>query len=216
MSTSSWRSACRAAAEQAARRAGPQRAPICRYAAAVDAVKIPPPSYACVVAADEDGGIGRGNGLPWPRLAGDIAFFKQITTETRDPARRNAVIMGRRTWDSIPAKYRPLPGRINVVVSRTAREVAGAELASGLDHAIELATDAKAEAIFVVGGGQLYALAVEDPRCAVIYYTRIAARFEHDTVFPALAPRFGLEAEDPPRTDAGFRYVIQRWRRRDI
>ena len=182
----------------------------------MDAVEIVPPSYACVVAAEADGGIGRDNGLPWPRLAGDVAFFKQVTTATRDPVRRNAVIMGRRTWDSIPAKYQPLPGRINIVVSRSAREVPGAELAGGLDHALELATGATAESIFVVGGGQLYALAVEDPRCAVIYYTRIAARFAHDTVFPPLEPRFALDAEDPSRTDAGVPYSIQRWRRRDM
>ena len=101
----------------------------------MDAVEIAPPSYACVFAADEAGGIGRDNDLPWPRLPGDLAFFARITTETRDPAKQNAVIMGRRTWDSIPPKYRPLPGRRNIVVSRTATSHVGAGAAHSLDHA---------------------------------------------------------------------------------
>jgi dihydrofolate reductase/thymidylate synthase len=182
----------------------------------VDAVVIAPPSYACVLAADQDRGIGRGNDLPWPRLAGDIAFFARITTETRDPAGRNAVIMGRRTWDSIPVKYRPLPDRINIVVSRAVRDVDGGQAVASLDLALDAAMAARAETIFLVGGGQLYKLAVEDPRCAVLYYTRIAARFAHDTEFPPFEDRFALEAEDPPRTDAGLGYSIQRWRRHMI
>jgi dihydrofolate reductase / thymidylate synthase len=188
----------------------------------VDAVVIEPPRYACVVAADEGRGIGRGNDLPWPRLPADGAFLRRITTTTRDPARRNAVIMGRRTWDSLPAKFRPLPGRFNIVVSRSATAVEppeAAAVAGSLDRAIEIATtgaDAGAgiESIFVLGGGQLYAVAVADPRCEAIYYTHVAARFDCDTVFPAFEDRFVLDAEDPPRTDNGITYWFQRWRRR--
>jgi dihydrofolate reductase/thymidylate synthase len=170
----------------------------------VDAVVIEPPRYACVVAADEGRGIGRGNDLPWPRLPADGAFLRRITTTTRDPARRNAVIMGRRTWDSLPAKFRPLPGRFNIVVSRSATAVEPPEADAG----------AGIESIFVLGGGQLYAVAVDDPRCEAIYYTHVAARFDCDTVFPAFEDRFVLDAEDPPRTDNGITYWFQRWRRR--
>jgi dihydrofolate reductase/thymidylate synthase len=183
----------------------------------VDAVVIEPPRYACVVAADEERGIGKGNDLPWPRLPADGAYLRRITTTTRDPARKNAVIMGRRTWDSLPAKFRPLPGRINIVVSRTigAVEPPDVAVAASLDRAIELATtDAGAESIFVLGGGQLYAVAVDDPRCEVIYYTHVAARFDSDTHFPAFTDRFVLDAEDPPRSDNGISYWFQRWRRR--
>lgn len=63
-------------------------------------------------------GIGHAGGLPW-RLRQDMAFFKKMTTNTVDSNKQNAVIMGRKCWDSIPVKFRPLSNRINVVLSRT-------------------------------------------------------------------------------------------------
>jgi dihydrofolate reductase len=183
----------------------------------MDAAVLAPPRYGLVVAADADRGIGQGNDLPWPRLPGDLAHFKRITAGTRDPARQNAVVMGRRTWDSLPPFYRPMPGRINIVVSRASTELPGAHaVAPSLAAAIDAAVAAGGESIYCVGGGQLFALAMDDPRCALVYYTRIEARFPHDTVFPAFEDRFVLDAEDPPRTDGGVRYTIQRWRRRDM
>ena len=181
----------------------------------MDAVVLAPPGFACVVAADEARGIGRANDLPWPRLAGDVAHFKRITTETRAPAHRNAVIMGRRTWESIPPRYRPLPGRINIVVSRTARALDGTDaVVDGIDAAVDAAVAANAESIYIAGGGAIYTAAIADPRCLLVYYTQIAGRFDADTFFPPFEDRFVLEAEDPPREDAGIGYVIQRWRRR--
>ena len=181
----------------------------------MDAVVLAPPELACVVAADESRGIGRGDDLPWPRLRGDVAHFRRITSETRDPARQNAVIMGRRTWDTIPARYRPLSGRINIVVSRTQQALDGAAaVTDGLGAAIDAAVAAGAESIYVVGGGQIYTAALADRRCQLIYYTQVGGRFDADTFFPPFEDRFVLEAEDPPREDAGVGYVIQRWRRR--
>ena len=55
--------------------------------------------------------------MPW-KLPGDMAYFKELTTRTADPAKQNAVVMGRKTWESIPPKFRPLPGRVNIVLSR--------------------------------------------------------------------------------------------------
>ena len=69
-----------------------------------------------VLAATPSGGIGLDGGLPW-RLPGEMAFFRELTTKTRDAAKRNAVLMGRKTWDSLPPKFKPLPGRLNVVLS---------------------------------------------------------------------------------------------------
>ena len=75
--------------------------------------------FQLVVAAAKNMGIGKEGGLPWS-LPGDMAYFKYLTSRTRDAAKQNAVIMGRRTWESIPAKFRPLKGRINVVLTRLA------------------------------------------------------------------------------------------------
>ena len=69
-----------------------------------------------VLAATPSGGIGLDGGLPW-RLPGEMAYFRELTTKTRDAAKRNAVLMGRKTWDSLPPKFKPLPGRLNVVLS---------------------------------------------------------------------------------------------------
>jgi len=70
-----------------------------------------------VVAVTPDGGIGKDGTLPW-RLDTDMAFFRNTTRDTRSETGRNAAIMGRRTWKGIPAKFRPLRGRLNVVLTR--------------------------------------------------------------------------------------------------
>jgi len=75
--------------------------------------------FQVVVACTLDGGIGLDGGMPWS-LPEDMAYFKALTSSTRDRARRNAVVMGRKTWDSIPACFRPLAHRLNVVISRRA------------------------------------------------------------------------------------------------
>jgi len=69
-----------------------------------------------VVAATESFGIGINGGLPW-RIKRDMKFFRDKTSETTDPNKRNAVIMGRKSWESIPPKFKPLTGRLNIVIS---------------------------------------------------------------------------------------------------
>jgi dihydrofolate reductase len=174
-----------------------------------------PPHFACVVAADQNRGIGRENHLPWPRLRGDLTHLKAITTNTRAPGARNAVIMGRRTWESIPPRFRPLPQRLNLVVSRTAADLPGdARLARSLDEALDQASGAEIEQIYVLGGGQLFAEAVCDPRCRAIYYTRIGGVFQCDTFFPPFEERFLLVETEPPHHEAGVSYQIERWHAR--
>src|SRR5512137_2139825 len=91
--------------------------------------------------------IGRDNALLW-HLPEDLRHFREVT-------RGKPVIMGRKTWESLPAAFRPLPGRRNVVVSRNADYVAtGAECAASLDAALRLCADA--DEAFVIGGEQIY------------------------------------------------------------
>ncbi|MFH4974016.1 hypothetical protein AB6A40_000725 [Gnathostoma spinigerum] len=71
-----------------------------------------------IVALDSVNGIGKDGTLPW-NLPRDVAHFNSMTTKTSDPNKRNAVLMGRKVWESIPAKWRPLKGRFNVVLSKT-------------------------------------------------------------------------------------------------
>jgi dihydrofolate reductase len=172
-----------------------------------------------VVAADEDRGIARGGALPW-HLPGDLAHFKTITSSARSPALRNVVIMGRGTWDSIPARFRPLAGRINIVVSRQPASALalprGVHHAGSLDDALAAAEDlTPTDAVFVVGGGQLYGEAVAHPACRRIYYTRIAGRFECDTFFPPFEDGYALESMLAEREENGTAYRIEVWARRE-
>jgi dihydrofolate reductase len=169
-----------------------------------------------VVAADRERGIGRDGTIPW-RLPGDMRHFKELTTSTGDPARQNAVIMGRTTWESLPARFRPLPGRRNVVLSR--RPVldvpAGVVHARDLDAALcALASVTPAVArVFVIGGSQVYAEALARPDCQYVHYTRIDARFDCDTFFPVFEDRFACTATLHEASEAGISYRIELWTR---
>jgi dihydrofolate reductase len=169
--------------------------------------------FDCVVAADAAGGIGRGNDLPWPKLKGDLKFLREMSSAA--PAgKRNAVIMGRKTWDSVPAKFRPLPGRQNVVLSRHPVAIADALVARSLDDALNQAVlQDDVDRIFVIGGAEIYRLAFAHPRCRDVYLTRIEAAYECDTFLPAM-DAFDLAETIAGHHDAGVDYRIERWRRR--
>jgi dihydrofolate reductase len=128
------------------------------------------PALALVAAVAANGVIGRGNALPW-RLPADLRHFRTLTTG-------HAVIMGRKTWESIG---RPLPGRQNIVVTRQpGYDAPGAEIARSLDEA--LARVRLPDPAFCIGGGELYRQALA--RAQTLYLTEIARPFEGDTHFP--------------------------------
>lgn len=106
-------------------------------------------------------GIGYRGRLPW-RLRQELSYFRKVTTHTKNPDHVNAVIMGRKTWDSIPARFRPLPDRINVVISRSfskeIRENENLILSNDLDDALQKVSKVlpTVEKLFVIGGSTLY------------------------------------------------------------
>lgn len=165
--------------------------------------------FAIVVAADEARGIGRAGALPW-RLPGEIAYFKRVTTEAAAD-KQNAVIMGRRTFDSIPPKFRPLPGRKNVVLSRDPAYLPDAALRAGsLDEALaRVAADPTIDRTFVIGGGALYADALVHPRCTRVYLTRVHGRFDCDVFLPAFETRFRRVAADGPHHEGALSYTFE-------
>lgn len=165
--------------------------------------------FQLVVAVDQAGGIGNDSTLPW-KISGDMSYFKKLTCHTHDPARQNAVIMGRVTWESLPAKFRPLPGRINIVLSRNALRPEnipeGVHVCGSLNAASELldSDDLKrlVERAFVIGGAQVYADALTSPRTTVIHLTRIDHTYSCDTFFPTIDPQvFQLSSASEPITD---------------
>ncbi|MBA3381110.1 MAG: dihydrofolate reductase [Actinobacteria bacterium] len=128
-----------------------------------------------VAAVARGGVIGFEGGLPW-RIPEDMRRFRELTLG-------HAVVMGRRTWDSLPERFRPLPGRRNVVVTRDpAWEAEGAERASSLEGALELLDGVPR--VFVIGGGELYAAAL--PFADELLLTEIDLEVEGDTFFPSL------------------------------
>ena len=170
--------------------------------------------FSIVVAADEAGGIGKAGGLPW-HLPGDIAYFKRLTLEPPAPGLINAVIMGRRTWESIPPRFRPLTGRFNVVLtsSPTLDLPEGVARVESLDAAITSVTRVNnLGRVFVIGGAQVYRQAVEHACLDSIYLTRVHARFECDATFGAIPEHFGLVSSSDPQSDGGISYEFQLYR----
>jgi dihydrofolate reductase len=158
-----------------------------------------------VAAVARNGVIGRDGGIPW-HLPEDIRRFKELTTG-------HAVVMGRRTWDSLPGRFRPLPGRRNVVVTRQRGWSAdGAERAGSLEEALELV--ARAPHVFVIGGAGLYAAAL--PLADELLVTEIDADVEGDTFFPPFERSdFDQVARDAHVSDDGLPFAFVTYARAD-
>ncbi|KAG4212731.1 hypothetical protein ERO13_A01G004300v2 [Gossypium hirsutum] len=153
----------------------------------------PQRTYQVVVAATKDMGVGKDGKLPW-KLPSDLKFFKDITLTTSDSGKKNAVIMGRKTWESIPLKNRPLPGCLNVVLTRSGSfDIATAEnvvICGSMTSALELLAASpyclSIEKVFVIGGGQIFRESLNAAGCDAIHITEIETNIECDTFMPAI------------------------------
>ncbi len=202
---------------------------------------------------DRKRGIGKDCGLPWPKLKGDMKFFRELTTypdraavekrwglkagESSDiqnwedvsamlkfahplPAAsgesRNAVIMGRKTWESLPESYRPLPERFNAILSRTVLKGVpseGAFVWPELHYALrDLSQNVEVDTVFLIGGGQVFVAAVKEASCVELYVTEIDAEFPCDTFFPE-TPDFQPVLSSPWVEEGGTRYRFRRYDR---
>ena len=132
-----------------------------------------------IVAVSENGVIGKDNDLIW-HLPKDMKFFKETTIG-------HHVIMGRKNFESIPHKYSPLPNRTNVIITRQADYRAeGCVVVNSVEAALEIAKQNRDTEPFVIGGGQIYKLALEANLVDKIYLTKIHHAFDGDTFFPEL------------------------------
>ncbi len=139
-----------------------------------------------IFARAANGVIGNNNTMPW-HLPEDMAHFKRLTQGW-------PVIMGRKTWDSLPPRFRPLPGRTNIVITRQPDwKENGAEPAASLADALKIC--ARSEEVWIIGGAQIYAQA--EPLADRIEVTEIAQDFEGD----AFAPTLGSEWIEAARED---------------
>lgn len=171
-------------------------------------------SFDVVVAADLDWGIGKDQSLPWPKLRGDLRHFKRITSTTSTPGRKNAIVMGRKTWQSKEVAERPLPERVNVVVSRSELAVPpGVIAARSLDEALAVRD---VETVFVVGGAGLLIDALDRRDLRYVYLTRIEERYDCEIRMPDLDARGFVKVAwegELSNEEHGVRYRIERLRR---
>ncbi len=157
-----------------------------------------------IAAMDEGGLIGAGTGLPW-RLPNDLKYFKRMTLG-------KPILMGRKTWETLEA---PLPQRTNLVMTRDAAyHVEGAKIVRTLDGAVRLAVADGFDELMVVGGAEIYAMAL--PRADTLYLTRIHAKFKGDTWFPQVDwSEWKLESARPQQIDDKnpYPHTFETWQR---
>ena len=142
-----------------------------------------------IVAHDLNNGIGIENRIPW-HLPIDMKYFKDTTTRSAK-GKQNAVIMGRKTWESIPKKFRPLPGRINIVLSKSVSSIEGALVGDSLDNALQQCeNNVDIDQVFVIGGSQIYDHALQHKQCDTLYVTKVFQAFDCDAYFSEYQPAF--------------------------
>ena len=168
-----------------------------------------------IAAVARNGVIGKDNQLLW-HLPGDMRHFRETT-------RGKPVIMGRKTWESLPEKFRPLPGRTNIVVTRqegwgATPEASGAVVLDSLEEAlVEAQFSPGGDEVWVIGGGQVYAQAAE--HCNVAVVTVINSDVSGDTQAPGLGQDWSFRGASPLEgwhtSKNGTEYRITMWAKGD-
>lgn len=197
--------------------------------------KMLPRELTLIVAATNKMGIGKAGTLPWTGLRKEMAYFARVTKRA-SPGVTNSVIMGRKTWDSIPPRFRPLAARINIVITRTPSSATEGNriVVPSLKASLEaLESPECAGRAFVIGGAQIYKAALDLKEAKRILLTRVLSDFECDTFFPVtlgedgegqgwvrmskeeLDAWTGEEVPDGVQEENGTRYVFEMWERRD-
>lgn len=134
-----------------------------------------------IVAIAKNNGIGKNNQLLW-HLPADMKYFKEKTTG-------HCVLTGRKNYESIPEKFRPLPNRTNIIVTRDPNYNApGAHVVSSVEQGIELAKSLNETELFIIGGGQIYMECMVKNLVQTLYVTHVDTLPEADTYFPAFNP----------------------------
>ncbi|MFA6806486.1 MAG: dihydrofolate reductase [Bacteroidales bacterium] len=153
-----------------------------------------------IVAIAQNNAIGKNNDLLW-HISEDLKYFKRTTLGS-------PIIMGRKTWDSLP--FKPLPKRENIVISRNKDlEIEGAKIINSIEEAITYAKTL--ENCFIIGGGMIYTSAL--PLCDKLYITKVFKDFEADTFFPEINPKIWIlesqsEKQIDEKTNLEFQFLV--------
>ncbi len=155
---------------------------------------------AMIAAVAENGVIGKDNDLVW-RLPDDMKYFMNST-------KNHYIILGRKNYESLPPKFRPLPNRTNIVITRQKNlELENTIVVNSLEDAIAVCKKDKQEKVFVIGGGQIYQQVL--PITDTLYITEIHNKFDGDTFFPEYDKNEWEEiSRDPHPTDERHKYAF--------
>jgi dihydrofolate reductase / thymidylate synthase len=140
-----------------------------------------------------------------------MRYFRELTSTSINPHVPNAVIMGRKTWESIPAKMRPLPNRLNVILTRQGDYDVpeGVVKVASLGAALEFLCTLDIDRVFVLGGGEVYAESMLHKDCDAIYLTEIKAGFDCDTFFPDYSTQFCQVSQSEYFEENGLKYCFK-------
>ncbi len=171
-----------------------------------------------IVAMDKERGIGKNGRLPW-HLSADLKHFKEITTQTSIAFKKNCVIMGRKTWESLPLPSRPLPLRLNLILTRSENNQfpQGVLIAHDFNEAFELLESPKnkemIEHIFVIGGEQIFNEAIKYPQCQTLFVTHLLDSYDCDCFFPVWEDQFKRVKTSLKQDEKGIRYFFAQYQR---
>ena len=166
-----------------------------------------------IAAIDKNNGLGINNTIPW-HLSADLKYFKKITTEVTAANKQNAVIMGRKTWDSIPDKYKPLPERLNIVLTRNQNIQLPENVLSfsSLEQATKTLNQPpqanNIENLFIIGGASIYEQAINLPDCSKLYLTHLKKEYHCDTFFPKYEKYFKLISKSEVHEEKGIEFFF--------
>lgn len=150
----------------------------------------------------KNGVIGRDNAIPW-HIPEDMAHFRKVTGG-------HPVVMGRRTWDSLPERFRPLPGRRNIVITRQPDwSAAGAEHTDSLEQALRTSGP---DPLWVLGGGEIYRAAMQ--YATELMVTEVDAEFDGDAYAPVIGPDWVVRDGPWEQSRTGLRYRVRHYTRR--
>ena len=176
--------------------------------------------FSLVVAMDEKRGIGKDNQLPW-HLPGELKYFRELTTATKNPEKRNIVVMGRKTWESLPEKFRPLPNRINAVLSSDSQLklpegcLVVESFSSLFAHITQPLFKECYESVFVIGGASVYEQAIQLINCQKLYVTHVSGSYACDAFFPAF-DQFHKVKESPRQNEGVSAYYFAEYQKKAI
>ena len=151
-----------------------------------------------IVAYDEKRGIGHDGTIPWDCPV-DLKYFKRITSTVEDEDKANLVIMGRKTWESIPRKHRPLVDRVNVIISRTMvnPNIENVIICRSMDQVVQFVNLNKKniEKAFIIGGSSIYQQFLDQNFVKTLYVSKISGQYHCDVFFPLIKGRFNLRTQ---------------------